>query len=739
MRAKRPEHKPQGDPCGLCGLRYEEHRTREYRYRPGRKEADRNRHRTDLQRTTFIGIDGEGQGRTNHRYVLLAASTEKGDRDWTVCAANPEKAGLTTVECLDLILELPTRRSKIFSYAFNYDITKMLTDLPDRTLYRLMRPDIPSRRGKYGPKPLFWCPQGCNVIDSRKAHGCVCDGGPYSLNLQGTKFTVGRAGKRVVIWDLIKFFQSKFVGALEAWKVGDPALWKRMTAMKDKRADFDKESKQAVESYCLEECRCMAQLARKLIESHESAGLKLRTYYGAGSSGAAMLTAMGIRDKLTPTPEVMREAVAAAFSGGRFENSVIGEIREPLQGWDISSAYVYQLAFLPCLQHGSWTHTTKRNDIEKAEAQSGALIRYGLGPNSRITPKGRAEHTSWGPFPFRDEKGTISYPIESGGGWVWLDEFLAGERIFPNVFFREAWVYTSHCNCRPFGQIPEYYNLRLKIGKEGPGIVIKLGMNSCYGKLAQSVGNALFNSWIWAGMITSGCRAQILQMMGLHKDMSNMLMVATDGIMTREKLTPPIPIETGTGATGKPLGGWERKDSDKGVFLARPGIYFPLEPTPEEITSIRARGVGRGVVLESWRAIVDSWRKDGIAGTAKVANVARFCGAKTSISASVGGTVYKRADGTPKRLNAEGRNVAPAYGQWVEREVALTFNPKPKRERLNPDGLTLELRRYPSNKESQPYRRAMISEEAKQLMAAVQEMMEQPDMDLSDYAPEEGT
>jgi hypothetical protein len=697
-RKKRPEHKSIGNPCSLCGMEENEHRVREYRYRPGRPNSERG---TDKERTTFIGIDGEGQGRTNHRYVLLAASTEKGDRDWTVCAKNPAKEGLTTVECLDLILGLPTRRSKIFSYAFNYDITKILADLPDRTIYRLFRPDLPSRRGKFGPKPVQWCPNGCRGLDEQKRLVCHCDGGCYSLNMQGTKFTVARNGKRVVIWDLIKFFQSKFVGALEAWKVGTPELWERMARMKDKRADFDKESKEAVESYCLEECRCMGQLARKLLESHEGAGLHLKTYYGAGSSGAAMLTAMGIKDKLAPTPEGMREAVAAAFSGGRFEHSVIGEIREPLQGWDISSAYVYQLAFLPCLQHGSWTHTKKRKDIEKAEAQSGALVRYGLGPNPGIT--------SWGPFPFRDENGSISYPIESGGG------------------------YGSNCDCRPFGRIPEYYNLRLKIGKEGPGIVIKLGMNSCYGKLAQSVGNALFNSWIWAGMITSGCRAQILQMMGMHKDMSNLLMVATDGILTREKLTPPIPLETGTGDTGKPLGGWEGKHSEKGVFLARPGIYFPLEPTIEDIASVRARGVGRGVILESWKAIVDTWRRDGINGVARAPNVTRFCGAKTSISRSGDGSIYKRANGTPERLNSNGRNVTPAYGQWVEREVSLTFNPLPKRASLNPDGLTLALRRFPKDKESKPYKRALISPEAKEMMAAALEMSEQPDCDLTDY------
>jgi hypothetical protein len=609
-----------------------------------------------------------------------------------------------------MILELPTRRTKVFSFSFNYDITKMLMDLPDKLLYELFRPEL--RKGHYGPSPIDWCPI-CNDECEDDDHP-----EPYLLNLQGTKFTVQRGKQRVVIWDLFKFFQGKFLTAIKDWKVGTQDLWDRIEHMKDRRADFDKESAKAVRDYCLEETRCIGELAHKLVTAHEDAGLVLRSYYGAGSSGAAMLDAMNIKEKLAPSESRMRDAIASAFFGGRFENSVIGAIREPLVNWDISSAYVYQLAFLPCLEHGSWSHTTKRNDIEKAEAQAGALVRYSLGPNPRIG--------DWGPFPFRTKDGSISFPISSGGGWVWLDEFLAGERMFPHVRFHEAWVYSSNCGCQPFRQIPEYYNLRLKIGKEGPGIVIKLGMNSCYGKLAQSVGNAIFNSWIWAGMITSGCRAQLLHLLAMHQDRSNCLMMATDGLLTREKLVPPIPLPTKTGASGKPLGGWERKEAPKGMFIARPGIYFPLEPTIDEIASVRARGVGRSVVLNSWKIIQDAWEKNGVDGVATVANVSRFCGAKTSISVSHDGTRYKRAAGVGGR---------PAYGQWISRKVELSFNPMPKRACVNRDGLTLGLRSFPQSLTSVPYDRAMMmnSPDAQEMQAAAQEVMEQPDGDLTEY------
>jgi hypothetical protein len=55
----------------------------------------------------------------------------------------------------------------------------------------------------------------------------------------------------------------------------------------------------------------MAELARKLTEAHQAAGLKLKSYYGAGSSAAAMLSKMGILQKIVKPP-------AARFTATRW-------------------------------------------------------------------------------------------------------------------------------------------------------------------------------------------------------------------------------------------------------------------------------------------------------------------------------------------------------------------------------------------------------------------------------------
>lgn len=745
MKNRRPEHTAVGEPCSLCGMSAFNHRIRPQRKRrdyrsiinggPGRAARidQRNviyggqgrsgrkdnrkftRIRADrVSKRTYIGIDGEGTGRFPHNYVFLAASTKDGDESWTA-EMLPGNDRLTTEQCLDFILELPySRDCKVFSYAFNYDLTKILTDLDEKSLFEIFRPDLPHRRGKFGPSPIHWKGRNDTV---------------YSLNLQGTKFTVAANGKKVIVWDLFKFFQSKFVISLQDWKVGDEFLWKRMSEMKDKRGVVDQfwdKDPEAVKKYCLEETRCMAELAEKLITAHEDAGLKLKTFYGAGSSGAAMLNVMGIKAKLVPTPPAMKDAVASSYFGGRFEESIIGPVEEKLYAKDISSAYVYGLTQLPCLEHARWERTRRRKDIEDAKT---ALVRYSLGSLNHMI------QTSWAPFPFRTEDGSICFPAQSGGGWIWKDEYLQGEQHFPNVRFHEAWIHNSDCDCKPFAKIPEYYILRLQIGKEGPGIVIKLGMNSCYGKLTQSVGNAIFNNWIWAAMITSKCRAQLLEILGLHADMANCLMFATDGVVTREKIQSPVPLPTGTGLEimtpdgpkCKPLGGWEDKDKDYelGAFFARPGIYFPLEPTEEKLKYIRARGVGRSTVLQNWKAIVKAWETDGTKGIAHIANVSRFCGGKTSISKSQKG--YRRA------TSSDG--IHPAYGEWISRRIEMSFDPMPKRERVAKDGKSLILRKFPKDMTSSPYRKsiAMLNKEAMEMAAMRLELEEQPDCDLSEY------
>lgn len=646
----------------------------------------------------YLGIDGEGIGRKPHRYVLLACAGGNISRDIS------DKNGLSSIDCLDFILSLPGNPYTIFAFAFTYDLTKILEDLPNDKLFMLFRPETrarPKEQASRGPYPVYW--EG------------------FRLNIQGSQFIVARGKERRVIWDIFKFYQCRFTNALKDWKVGNPEEIKAIEDMKGQRGEFDWKEFPKIREYCFSECHRLAELAQKLDEAHNAVGVPLKVFHGPGSSAKALFKKHNVT--ILDAPAMMRDAVCKAFVAGRFENSFIGSIPEELYGWDICSAYPYEIVHLPCLEHGRWRHAKERKELDTTRY---ALVHYGLG-KSRDRP--------WGPFPWRGDDGSICFPLESGGGWVYLQEYLQGERGWNNVQFREAYIYETDCVCQPFRFIIDVYRERIKIGKEGKGIVLKLMMNSGYGILAQSVGHAPFQSWLLAGMITSGTRANCLAMLNAHRNMANVLMIATDGIVTREKVKPPSAKPTGTDVlinekgdkVDKALGSWEKKVIPQGYFLARPGIYFPLNPKEDDIKAVKARGVGKSVILryaqeiqEQWE-VIKYWDLSSPYATLKLPDIDRFCGAKTSIH--VGWGIL----GSSRFTRANGDNNRPNYGQWIKRQVYMSFNPWPKRERVREDG-SLVCRRVKG--ESLPYNRAVSRVENADIIAHANMLGEQPDFDV---------
>jgi hypothetical protein len=720
---------------------------RAYKPRPYKPRPYKPRSHKSKKHFIYAGIDGEGQTSPvthDHRYTLLAVNTEEGDH-WTI--SNP--TGLDTMTCLRFICSFHPKKYKLFAFSFGYDITKILQDLDDESLYNLLRPSLRRRTLPNGmPYTIaVWWPQQFPM---------------FSLNYMNGQLTVKARlrwdwrtnrpifGKSHIVYDIWRFFQGKFTSALENWKVpGNITSDKRkeilaqMRNMKDKRSVFDRIDENEILQYCLDECKYMAELAHKLDDAHIEAGIPLKAYFGAGSSASAMLSKMHIQEHIQVAreqeklhPAELKLAIACAFFGGRFENSIIGSVQGPIYSYDISSAYPYQTTFLPCLIHGYWE---KSDEYDRMLQSRTSIVRYHI-----HKPDVKRQ---WAPLPFRFSKGSICFPEYGSEGFVWKSEFLAAEKLFPNVQFLDAWNYTCECDCQPFKKIPDFYRQRNKIGKEGPGIVLKLGINSCYGKTAQFIGGqpGKFTSWIWAGMITSGCRAQILDLMALHKDLDNLLMIATDGIASLERLSTPPPTDTGTewcecpeneikdknnplyrqrldGAweVNKPLGGWEEKIVKKNMFFARPGIYFPLNPNDDEVEKMRARGIGRAVLYKQWQKIVDAYERgercviigeeDTQDKNSEDKKLSRFIGAKTAIT---------RSGKPPWRYTR-----STMYGRWEHREVIMTFNPLPKRLKILADH-TLQLRQV--NGFSEPYRRTVLSPESLAIAEEIESMSEQPD------------
>ena len=587
-----------------------------------------------------VGLHGEGAGRRPHRHTLLAWSDATGKlsghvEDWP--------HGLSTLECLDFVTSLP-RAARVYGYYLGYDWTMMLADLPNRELFRLLRPETRATPGEG---------QGFSEVAWRhyRLH--------YLAGMMRVRNT--RTHRSVTVWDVGKFYQSTFVEALRKWSIKAPV--EDVAAMKAKRSRFTARDRTSIRAYCESECRALAALVEALNEAHDNAGLPLKRWHGPGSSASVALKQMGIKDKRGSHPREVEVAASAAFFGGRFEHRDIGTFEGPIYGYDLVSAYPAATADLPCLEHARWRHTKRERHIGP---HGHALVRFHLERTSR--------EAWWGPLPVRLPRGQIVFPRSGASGWAWSSEFRAARKVARNVEFLEAWVLTSRCKCRPFARVREWFAERKRIGKEGRGIVLKLVLNSLYGKLAQSLGLPPFASRIWAGMITAAVRAKLLEAIAL--DPEAVLCTATDGIYSLRPLALDV---------GSDLGQWEEKRAER-ITLVRPGIYWTE-------SSVRARGVGRGALPPEQRdAILDALDR----GEPQVIlpPVTRFGGAKASVYRS--GEKYKRSE---------------RYGQWYDQPVRITFDPRPKR---GPDFALWDL----PDVESLPYDPAFRSLDAVRLERA---------------------
>jgi hypothetical protein len=137
------------------------------------------------------------------------------------------------------------------------------------------------------------------------------------------------------------------------------------------------------------------------------------------------------------------------------------------------------------------------------------------------------------PFSFRTKHGAIMFPAnvkgvfmrdEVIGGFKWFDEFDRQGRLCnrlihpegPEIRVTEAMFFVPATDEKPFAFVQELFDLRASIvardEDDARGVILKVAINSIYGKLAQSVGRkghppAFASPWM-AAAITAGDKAQ---------------------------------------------------------------------------------------------------------------------------------------------------------------------------------------------------------------------------------------
>lgn len=462
-----------------------------------------------LSRLPVIGVDSEAQG---DLLTMFVAANERGE-SWSVSNAK----GLTADQVFRFLLSLP--RGITSAFFFDYDVSMVLKCLPDYTLEALRK----NGETQWGQWKIEHIPSKIFRVSSPGL------------------------GSRT-IWDAGGWAQCSFAKLIADWGLGTKSEREFISRMKAKRNVFSELKASEILRYSKLECKLLAQWVRGLLTLHESLGLTLKSYCGAGSTAAAILRRRGFEPPPLP-PEVER-AASASYFGGRSEIAILGAWTRPVAILDINSAYPSALSAMPAIGAGTWKKTKRLRPGDWGFA----LVRWRL-------PEG----TRWGPFPVRAHKteaGRVSsliYPLR-GIGWYHTSEV----EQCPEAEVIEAWILDDSGE-RPFAWIETLIAERLEYKAAGDmrHLPLKLGLNSLYGKLAQRTGKAQYRSVALAAAITAITRAKLYSIARRFPD--QVFLLATDGIIASQKIDG---LDYGAG-----LGQWDYQSMED-CFIAQSGVYW---------------------------------------------------------------------------------------------------------------------------------------------------------------------
>lgn len=293
-------------------------------------------------------------------------------------------------------------------------------------------------------------------------------------------------------------------------------------------------------------------------------------------------------------PDQVNLAALAAFFGGRFEPFKIGVRDGPTFEYDINSAYPYAMTFLPQLSKGRWAHYDKDelDKLRKTQLEPPNTCRFGFyriwynfAEDADATVLAKAIGTMPPhPMAHRETDGRVSFPRECFG-WsaYWTAEAIW--KTIPSAQFIEAHVWEPDDDFKPFANalcvdVPTMYEQRNQFGRIGRSdlkYVLKITLNSGYGKLAQQVGTGMgdnlpsYHQMEWAAHITDYCRARMWMYARDAWATGSLISIETDAIFT----TRPLP-RAEKHRDEDALGGLKRVDF-QAMAIIQSGVYFTCE------------------------------------------------------------------------------------------------------------------------------------------------------------------
>jgi DNA polymerase type B, organellar and viral len=631
----------------------------------------------------FCGIDGEGG-------YVTEADKEHGYQSYLLLRAGDDVLetgkNLSSDECLSFIADLPPDRIYV-AYFFDYDVTMMLRDLPEFKLRRLLK-----RETRINPATgrAFFVDTKFQVGSTHETGDIRIDYLPHkSFSVQ--KWLGNGWGKPVTIHDTGTFFQMSFVRTLRIW-FPEPEYANVIDSIEEGKAlrnditvmnDYER-------AYNRREVVMMARLMERFRDMLEECEIPLpKAWQGPGNIAASVFRKYGIPKRAsrgepepgvhltiaTDYPAVIR-AANNAYYGGRFEPPQIGEIPGPIYQYDIRSAYPAMYRTLPCLLHGKWIHRQKRASVAE---HSFGLVKF-------RHPNPQNQHL--GPFPVRRLDGSIVFPME-GEGWYTGAEIGEARANGFQLKWQDGWEYRRECSCDPFSFVPEMYRQRQEAGHPHRKVVLKLALNSMYGKLAQSIGDPVYSNPVWASLITGTVRAALYRAAVSVNGGADIVMLATDGIFTRSEI-PHLPLSA-------ELGDWEFAEHS-GMLVLQSGVY--ITDTPVSLVKLtdaekdkklkehtKTRGIPMAKLKEKETELRKIWRQYVAHETTEDPELrSRW----RSISHAPQYTQISRPTFIGLRM-ALHRNNLQLAGTWpIEyRDVKYNWKSKRKESHIAPDGVLM--------------------------------------------------
>lgn len=394
--------------------------------------------------------------------------------------------GLSWNDCFDFLL----KNSKKYNYFYriDYDVNMILRDLNKEKIIEI-----------FSGKKI--------KIDKYEIQ--------YEIQYYKDKIFVLNGKK---FYDIANFFNTSLMNVIDILKIDlNEEEKKFVDYMKKRRSEFVLNDKNKIIEYSILENKIGIKIVEKIYNLIPN-DYKTYCLYGASAITNKFLEKHKIKTNYLFNSEIFRKA----FFGGRMEALKIGTFKNVYK-YDINSAYpnVIQNLREPVY------YSVLNYDGEPIKNENIYEVKFS-----------HPKYNMIGTLPIRLRNGYLVFPKE-GKGWYYGIEVK--EAMRRGVEIEIGKVINVKLGRKIFGdEIKKMYDMRkeYKRRKDLKHYIYKIILNSIYGKFAQSVGRAQYRNLYLAGFITASVRAKLLEVTRGYDD--EIIFFATDGILTKRKLSVPI-------------------------------------------------------------------------------------------------------------------------------------------------------------------------------------------------------